>query len=124
VSAWIVSVNHLRAVVTGAVKYGVVEPDAADYVGQLLELENRRSVDYRYDEHNAAASYQHVAVEVDDITLLKQLDCYEYQSCEHSEWESSEAFAIVAALQDVLADKLPANIKRTRAYDDAPWGLP
>ena len=48
------------------------------------------------------------------VEALKALDCYEYQSCEHPEWEKSEAFEFCRAMRDSLIGFLPG-------YEAAPW---
>jgi hypothetical protein len=48
------------------------------------------------------------------VEALKALDCYEYQSCEHPEWEKSEAFEFCRAMRNSLIGCLPG-------YDAAPW---
>lgn len=45
---------------------------------------------------------------------LKLIQCYEYQSCEHPEWESSAAKAFCDALTSRLIGELAG-------YDEAPW---
>ena len=47
---------------------------------------------------------------------LKQIQCFEYQSCELPGWEQSEAFAFLSALRDRLA-------RRVDGYQEAPWGI-
>lgn len=96
--------------------------------GRMLIDECVRSVRYRYpvenddnlpgpigsywlDEYKAPGYFgrQPTAVEA-----LKLISCYEYQSCEHPDWEASEAFAFCAALRHALIAQLPG-------YQDAPW---
>jgi hypothetical protein len=48
------------------------------------------------------------------VEALKALDCYEYQSCEHPEWDKSEAFEFCRSMRHSLIGCLPG-------YDDAPW---
>jgi hypothetical protein len=50
------------------------------------------------------------------VEILSALHCYEYQSCENPEWESSEAFQFCEALRDRMIRSLPG-------YDDAPWEI-
>jgi len=50
------------------------------------------------------------------ITILKALDCLEYQSCEHPGWEDSLARFIVDQLRKAAIHNLPG-------YNDAPWGI-
>jgi hypothetical protein len=48
--------------------------------------------------------------------IAKQIAHYEYQSCEHEEWESSEAHAFCHAFVDCLLGSLPG-------WSEAPWGI-
>ena len=92
-------------------------------VGQMLWDTNRESVNYRYDDATEgpeytgrpAASMQ--ALEIESVQALKAIACYEYQSCEHDEWEGSEARAFCVALRRRAIDALPG-------YDDAAWDIP
>lgn len=98
--------------------------ETAGRVGAMLWAENRRSVDHRYDEeeiepvYEAPNSRQLARVgAVDPLVILRALSCYEYQSCEHPEWESSEAHAFCDALRATAIRRLPG-------FDDAPgWEL-
>jgi len=47
--------------------------------------------------------------------IAKQIAHYEYQSCEHEDWEASEAHAFCRALADALLCSLPG-------WEAAPWG--
>jgi hypothetical protein len=51
------------------------------------------------------------------VQVLKALDCYEYQSCEHPAWPTSAACAFVDALRRT-------TIRRLAGYDAAEWGAP
>lgn len=62
------------------------------------------------DENGWLWQRQQVSV----VGALKALACYEYQSCESDDWESTEAFAFCEALRHTLIWALP-NI------DDAAW---
>ncbi len=48
------------------------------------------------------------------VEALKALDCYEYQSCEHEEWEKSEARQFCDTLRHSLIGCLDG-------YNQAPW---
>jgi hypothetical protein len=50
------------------------------------------------------------------VEIAKAVSCYEYQSCEHDGWETSEAHAFCQALTEALLHSLPG-------YDAAPWGF-
>ena len=51
---------------------------------------------------------------IQPIAALKALDGYEYQACEHDEWERSEAKAFCDALRSALIRRLPG-------YEEAQW---
>jgi len=67
---------------------GELTPDTRDDVGQMLVDENAASVNYRYDEDDAYiyAYQQPQHTTWTDVEILKALDCYQYQSCEHPAW--------------------------------------
>lgn len=49
--------------------------------------------------------------------IFKACDCYEYQSCEHDGWPSSEAKAYLEAMRKRAACLTPG-------YEEAAWGAP
>lgn len=51
---------------------------------------------------------------VEPVAVLKACDGYEYQSCEHPGWETSEAKAYLEALRRRMIQLLPG-------YDEAEW---
>lgn len=110
-----------------------------DQVGAMLWTENVRSVVHRYPgDRSLPGTYEDVTLAegTEPITLpewlqayrfqrraqrspvevLKAIDCFEYQSCEHDEWEESEAFAFCGALRSSMIGQLPG-------YDEAPWSI-
>lgn len=111
--------------------------------GRMLLMENARSVAHRYDEtlEDACGNILTAVFPVDRVTgmrpmgrgaaimvvtaevatlvpvaVLKLIDSYEYQACEHPEWETSEAHAFCSALRRALIHELPG-------YDEAAWSL-
>ncbi|MER5754385.1 hypothetical protein [Streptomyces sp. NPDC002088] len=88
----------------------------AGYVGAMLLAENRRSVDHRYAEEEWEQPYlfQSLPGVPNPVAVLKALDGFEYQACEHPEWETSEAFNFCDSLRRTAIKKLPG-------YEDAPW---
>jgi len=90
----------------------------AGRVGAMLLAENRRSVDHRYDEQEWEQPYLFTAIPgiPDPVVVLKAIDCYRYQSCEHPGWASSEAQQFCLALQALAVTHLPG-------YDQAPWPI-
>lgn len=104
-----------------------------DTIGRLLWQENVRSVTHRYPDtdpdrgnmpgpngldRETIATYRfNRLTHVEIVQALKALSCYEYQSCEHPEWQESDARKFCAALRDQLITCLPG-------YEDADWEIP
>lgn len=106
----------------------------ADALGELLTKENLASIHSRYPdtltnpdntpgphEHYWLVPYVfpdalHIGKHLTAVAGIKAIVCYEYQSCEHSEWEESEARKFCSALKDSLINYLPG-------YGAAPWGI-
>ncbi len=84
-------------------------PTTAGMVGAMLAAENQRSVNYRYDEHEIEAPYEHGpdARVYSPLEILVAIQGYEYQSCEHPDWEESEAQRFCAALRLAMITRLP-----------------
>lgn len=94
-----------------------------DQWGQMLWLENWKSVSYRYDdltpETGVPGPIGFTPAEIESYTFSRSkrvpttaeamviLDCYEYQACEHPGWETSPAFRFCHLLRKMLCDKLP-----------------
>jgi len=94
-----------------------LNPESAEAVGALLAAQNRRSVNFRYDEEEIEPVYQHGPTRsYSPVELLKIIKCYEYQSCETPDWDTSEAHNFCTALKDQLIHLLPG-------WDDAPWAI-
>ena len=142
-SAYIVGRNHIRFLVEAALhlergatfrwwdteSHELTGSNGTE-VGQMLWVENRASVSYRYPHDdwkelpgpvNEDHVYFHEGAPFKfsptPAQILKAADCYSYQTCEHPEWEQSSAHAFIEAL-----------IKRaytlTPGYEEAPWGAP
>ena len=144
-SAWVVSKAHINAMVDAGMhvhyrpfhwypkggdvgKSPTLTQETADRVGQMLLDECIASVSYRYDEgyptrlpgktnaeHVIPFQYKPLMNPPTPVEVLKIISCYEYQSCEHPQWEDSEAHCFCRALRKSTIDRLPG-------YDEAPWG--
>ena len=106
-----------------------------DAVGQMLWDECVASVGYRYQDsitnlpgqidapwllpykYDYLAGGNRYGEAPSPVAVLKLIDCYCYQSCEHPGWHTSEARLFCQALKNVTIGTLPG-------YDDAPWGWP
>lgn len=105
----------------------LTEETASD-VGVMLWTENVRSIHHRYPDTLEGGmypgpvdfgmadviGYQHSELpgHPDPVIVLKALDCFEYQACEHPQWTDSEAQRFCDALRRVAIGKV-------RGYDDA-----
>ena len=88
-----------------------------DGLGQKLWAENYRSVYNRYQGPETALvpTFKHkTTAYLEPVELLKLLEGYAYQACECDDWQLTEAYAIVQALQGVA-------IRRLEGYEEANW---
>lgn len=143
-SAWLVSRRHIDALVTATrqlPRWGDTPwSDDPDELGRMLWGECLKSVSSRYPRDGDGewpgpagltraeiAGYTYTpptrtaggetgAPAYDHATLLKAIDCYEYQSSEHDGWRKSIARKLCGALRDHLIGTLPG-------YSAAPWGI-
>jgi len=140
-SAYVVNKSHINAMVLSAmhVRYGgglswyhngerhQLNELNANQVGQMLLDENVKSVCCRYDDSEMTdlpgrsdAEYlipfqYHLVHNIPNaLHTIAITKCYMYQSCEHPEWEQSEACTFCQALISNKIADLPG-------YDDAPW---
>lgn len=84
------------------------------YGGPVEELPGDRYVEGGITKADVAAQ---AAIPFNAVQVLKACNCLEYQSCEHSGWEASEAHAFLQALKDKAVRALPG-------YEKAQWGAP
>lgn len=94
--------------------------ETAGHVGAMLWAENRRSVNHRYaeDEWEAPYVFEHLGINIDPLVVLDGLSCYEYQSCEHPAWETSEAKAFCDSLRASAIHELPREGERVWEITD------
>jgi hypothetical protein len=133
-SAWIVSKNHIDALVTWAIDNNLIVKhngwsyrisDNPDRVGLELWAENHRSVNYRYDEETAVPDYVFKENKQDGLVIFKNIQCYDYQTCECDNYRETFSSAFVNATLEILSglgytyDK----VRDLKEYDAAPWGI-
>lgn len=134
-SAFIVSKRHIDLLLTAGLAYGKqyalrwrvdgmrdcreLTPETASAVGVMLWAENYKSVNHRYDEKDIESElyeFKPYRAKVEPVAVLKAVRCFEYQSCEHPEWEESEAFSFCEALKAAAVAVLPG-------YEEAAWAI-
>jgi len=99
----------------------------ADEIGQMLLDECVHSVQYRYEGDTIANlpgpsnaewlipfEWKPFVKMPTPVETIKNIHCYAYQSCEHPEWEASNAKDFCDALEHSIVSQLPG-------YDEAPW---
>lgn len=138
-SAFVVNPNHVNAIIRAlwdeqhplswrkshTQGYARLTHETADEVGRMLLAENIRSVQCRYPDLDLTGLSAEAAEFTVDwlwksptpVEALKLVKCLDYQSCETSNWESTEAFRFLEAARERLIVKLPG-------YEDAPWEWP
>jgi len=142
-SAYVVSTRHIDFLVTayrhmthrndGAYFYHDGEPVYVDTnaheIARALYRENIESVSYRYPRDTfeslpgpnvkpAPIDYQYRPwmLDITPVQVLKAIDGYVYQSCEHPDWDTSMAHSFCESLRRKA-------IQRLDGYDDAPWTI-
>ena len=135
-SAWIVSKNHIDVLVTWAIKVDlqikyngniyIADIHSAEFIGRNLWLENYRSINCRYRENGIAPEYHYEPSTIIDIVIMfKQLGCYDYQSCECCDYETTFAYAFVKAAMREMEDRgcTHEKVSGLLEYENAPWGI-
>jgi hypothetical protein len=132
-SAFQVTPNHIGALVRfylnetsnssrGYWQGHVASHTDAEAMFNALQRENDLSVAYRYASHEIEQreALDHISLstypKLTPIEAIKACDCLSYQSCEHPEWEASDAYKLLAQIKDAAIYQLPG-------YSDAPWGI-
>lgn len=98
-----------------------------DKLGQRLWDENHESINYRYKLEDKAPNYRYeVPREVSSHGLCMSLaqavrlfDCYEYQTCEHPEWQASPLKMLCEKMTDAL---LRSAIPKAE-WEATRWGI-
>lgn len=87
-------------------------------LGQILLDENVRSVNARYSNKTEPDTFvfKRTWKAVSAVTMLKALDCLDYQSCESSDWEDTLAYRLIEVMRQWTIGRLPG-------YEEAEWGI-
>ena len=124
-SAWLVSERHINVLVKarrlGDERFDRLQEDMTDDdLGRMLWRENMLSLQARYGDkvkQKQLKAYRYTDPgEFTHAAIFKAIACYEYQTCEHDGWQSSEAKRYCRDLQDVVISALPG-------YEEAQWGI-
>ena len=110
-----------------AKELGYFDKIRASEVGQMLWAENLASIHGRYPDTAETDSnypgpadfesyqvgryeWEHVPGIIDPLAIVDAISCYEYQSCEHDGWRTSEAQIFCDALKDKMIRRLPRKM--------------
>lgn len=106
---------------TASSSYVAITPDA---LGELLWIENERSIENRYPHDHVemlnidyCLGYQYAyphALALSCAATFKAISCLDYQSCEHDGWPDSEAHRFLTELRECVCAVVPG-------YDKAAW---
>ena len=126
-SCWIVSKEHIDLLVTALVRSECVElPSNPTETGRQLWAQNRDSILARYGPRYDLSRwdfdgyvYQPYLGDMNASLVLKQVDCFDYQTSEVDDWLESAPCRWLAALWNLLNPQ-----RDEQAYRDAPWGVP
>jgi hypothetical protein len=127
-SAYLCTNEHITYLVSAsnsrAISYSSPKPvEELVLIGNMLVQANLDSLASRYDDSTenldpiTAADFRKPWVHFNPVQVLKSAQCYEYQSCEHDGWETSEARKWIDSLKSRAIGILPG-------YDAAKWGAP
>jgi hypothetical protein len=125
-SAFLVHHDHIDALLAGYAKAKTrsycERPTVAHLteLGQLLLIENSRSVAWRYNEA-IDEDWRNYRFDVTTpvqpmVNILKLCDCLEYQSCERDDYMESDAYKQLNRIRGLLISALPG-------YENAPWAF-
>jgi hypothetical protein len=135
-SAFIVSRHHIHQLVT-ALDTTVAPTEAPTALGQLLWDENIASVSYRYNDEPVSDLpgpigetylYEYVTPQrtLTPVEIHTMTRGYRYQSCEHPDWESSEACRLTEMLLTTIETQLgktAAQIRDSQEGQKAGWSI-
>ena len=85
--------------------YEYLNADNSNLIAKILMDANVKSVNERYEDDQTPSyefEYLPQARKRPVGNIIGALDCYEYQSCESNEWDTSNAREIVASLRKHL----------------------
>ncbi len=135
-SAFLVTPEHIQAIVAYSLHEArdYTPPMPGDRMAAILAKENINSVRYRYQERLTDRTEQEDADYIqacarpwlegtsgkvpvrETIEVLKLMDSLDYQSCEHPDWETSDAYRLLNRIRMQAIPRLPG-------YAISPWTI-
>jgi hypothetical protein len=135
-SAWIVSDDHIDLLTTAvdvmaAYQGRIHTPAEIQGIFDMLRQSNYDSVNFRYSEHEEPTPRAFQRLKDFNVTAAclvqtrAAIDCYEYQSCEHPGWATSEAYKLIVNLGEWVDAKLTeggwVKVPRRHSREGEEW---
>ena len=129
-SAWMVSDRQIAVIVNKAIELGYFPEREACLWGQRFVDENVRSLVARYGEQEQAENahdyrdFPHL--KVDNLQAYKYVLCLDYQSCEHTGWETSKPYDLLQSMLAALELRIGSTrekITGSKEYRDCKWDI-
>jgi hypothetical protein len=123
-SAWIVTPSHVRQLVAGAIRFGVIEAEQAEATGKMLTRANVKSIRARYGEYDEGAArvkpfvwYGPVVTPISDVSLLKQVTEEASASAFDQRVEAIALFRVYREVRGTLIHPRPGQRERAVRID-------
>jgi hypothetical protein len=122
-SAYVVDKETIDTLIAGALRARLFGEEEANEKGQMLWRENVASVAFRYQlaTRNAqelaeylgdVEAYTYAPCDPEGPAIVDAIECLDYQSCEHEEWDASAACALLRNLRIAFPPPPPRGLSR------------
>lgn len=126
-SCFIVSDAHISALAAFVIRSEILTwnpttglPYRPQEIGDMFHAENVKSWNARYPKDATEPSFHLVEraylAPRTLVQILRAIECFEYQSCDHDEWPESDVAKLCQRMRIKAIQLLPG-------YSDAPWGI-
>ena len=124
-SAYVVDKETIDTLIAGALRARLFGEEEANEKGQMLWRENVASVAFRYQlaTRNAqelaeylgdVEAYTYAPCDPEGPAIVDAIECLDYQSCEHEEWDASAACALLRNLRIAFPPPPPRGLSRVQ----------
>ena len=123
-SAFLVSDKTVNIIVSGAIKAGMIPKRGGTVLGKKLLRANIKSLRARYGESNYEPThYKFKKVSKIDAQIVYSVQCLEYQSCEYSGYQNSDARKLALTIGEYYANKLGTtySLFSSNGYGNLSW---
>lgn len=131
-SAWIASDAHISTLVGFYAANTNSNINVKWYATRLMAA-NVRSVNHRYSDNDKSRWHgteneTRMYGSAGPVTVLKLAQSLDYQSCEHADWQTSQARKLLTKIEKVARAKLGPHYRNMPTdelpgYNAAPWGV-